>query len=188
MKIILGSKSPRRKELLKQMGFSFEIYLLEVEEDIKDFSDPQDYVKKTALKKGNAISQIFPEDLVICADTIVVHNNCILEKPKNKQEAYEMLHDLQGDSHFVFTAVYLGLKNKTKVFIETTKVTIDSMNESEIEEYISTKEPYDKAGGYAIQGLFGRYVQKIEGDYYNVMGLPVNKLYREIKKLGFILK
>ncbi|HKM29862.1 MAG TPA: Maf family protein [Bacilli bacterium] len=185
MKIILGSKSPRRKELLKQMGFAFETYLQDVDEDIVDFSDPQDYVKKTALKKGKAISEVFPNDLVICADTIVVHDNRIREKPKTKAEAYQMIEELQDDFHYVHTAVYLGLNDKIELFIETTKVTIDKMSNKEITEYINTDEPYDKAGGYAIQGLFSRYVKQIDGDYYNVMGLPVNKLYREIKKLGF---
>ncbi len=184
MKIILGSKSPRRKELLEQMGISFEVYLLEVEEDINDFTNSKDYVRKTALKKGKAISQIFPKDLVICADTIVVHQDRILEKPKDKEEAYQMIHELQGDTHFVYTAVYLGVNDQVELFVEETKVTIDSMSESEIEEYINTKEPYDKAGGYAIQGFFGKYIQKIDGDFYNVMGLPVNRLYQEIKKLG----
>ena len=122
--------------------------------------------------------------MVICADTIVTHRNHILEKPKTKEEAHQMIQELQGDAHFVYTAVYLGLKDKTKVFIKETKVTIDHMSEAEIEEYVNTNEPYDKAGGYAIQGFFGRYVKKIEGDYYNVMGLPVNRVYREIKKLG----
>lgn len=188
MKIILGSKSPRRKELLKQMGISFEVYTLDINEDIKDFKDPQDYVTKTALKKGKAISQVFPNDIVICADTIVAHNNHILEKPKTKEEAYQMIQELQGDVHSVYTAVYLGLNDKIEVFVEETKVTIDHMSEAEIEEYVNTKEPYDKAGAYAIQGFFGRYVQKIEGDYYNVMGLPVNRVYREIKKLELTLE
>ncbi|MDD3171353.1 MAG: Maf family protein [Bacilli bacterium] len=184
MKIVLGSKSPRRKELLEQMGLEFIVDAIDVEEDVKDFLTPQEYVMKTAIKKGMETSKIHPADLVVCADTIVVHNNKILEKPKTKEEARQMIDELQGDFHHVYTAVYLEKNQEVKTFVEETKVFIDEMTSQEIEEYISTKEPYDKAGAYAIQGFFGKYIKSIEGDFYNVMGLPVNKVYREIKKLG----
>lgn len=183
MEIVLGSKSPRRKELLEGMGYSFIVDVKDVKEDINEYKTPKEYVKKTAIKKGLETAKYHQDALVICADTIVEHNGDILEKPKNKDDARRMITSLSNDTHHVYTAVFLSYKNKKKVFVEGTKVTVDYMSSEEIEAYIDSNEPYDKAGAYAIQGIFSKYIKKIDGDYYNVMGLPVNKLYQEIKKI-----
>lgn len=182
MNIILGSKSPRRKELLKQCGISFLTDEAKVEEMIADYQSPRDYVKKIAIQKGEDVFSRHQEDLVICADTIVVLDNLIMGKPKSQTEAKTMIKALAGREHQVFTAVYLRKGQKKKTFVVQTKVTIDTISEEELNHYVSLEEPYDKAGAYAIQGFFGKYVKKINGDYYNVMGLPLNRLYRELNK------
>lgn len=179
--VILGSKSPRRKEILEMLGIEFETYSPNVKEDISDYKNPYDYVYKTALKKGLATSKQFPNNTVICADTIVTIDDEILEKPKDKDDARRMIKLLSGRSHSVLTAVYILKNSKYETFVNETKVYISKMNENEIEEYINTTEPYDKAGGYAIQGIFARYIEKIDGDYYNVVGLPLNEVYKKIK-------
>ena len=128
----------------------------------------------------------FPEHLVICADTIVVANETILEKPRDKEEARKMMETLSGKDHRVITGVFMNFRDYRTVFSEITTVRIDELKAEEIEAYISTKEPYDKSGGYAIQGIFGKHVRGIDGDFYNVMGLPINRVYREIKKIESI--
>lgn len=182
MKIVLGSSSPRRSELMRLIGYEFLIANPDVNEDIKD-NNPLKYVRNIVKKKGDFIFEKFPLAIIVCADTIVVKNNMILGKPKNKQEAFEMLKNLQNDAHDVYTAVLIQYEKYRKVFVEKTKVYIDSLTDEEIESYIVTSEPYDKAGGYAIQGIFGKYIKKIVGDYYNVVGLPINLVYREIEKI-----
>jgi len=181
MKIILGSKSSRRKELLELMGYDFIVDGVDVDETITKYRSSKDYARKVALRKGRAVSRIYPDNLVICADTIVVTDDIILGKPRNKEEARMMIKKLENRTHYVLTGVYLNYKNNEKSFVQKTKVVIDKISDSEIEEFISTDEPYDKAGGYAIQGVFAKYIKEINGDYYNVMGLPINRLYQEIK-------
>lgn len=181
--VILGSKSPRRKEILEMLGIDFKIYVPSVSEDIKDFSSPYEYVYKTALKKGLAVTKVFPNDTIICADTIVAIDNKILEKPKDKDDARRMIELISGRCHSVLTAVYVSKNGKSETFVKETKVYISKMTENEIEDYIDSKEPYDKAGGYAIQGIFAKHIEHIEGDYYNVMGLPLNEVYKRIKDL-----
>lgn len=181
MRLILGSASPRRKEILENAGYCFIIDVVNTVEDVKE-KDPELYVKKTALKKGQATLKKHFDDLVISADTIVVLNDEILEKPKDKAEAYKMIKALQNNTHLVYTAVYIGTYEQEKVIIGKTAVSIASMTDEEINEYIATSEPFDKAGGYAIQGVFAKYIEKIDGDYYNVMGLPLHLTYLELKK------
>lgn len=178
--IILGSKSPRRKEILEKFNIPFKIYLKDVVEDVSE-KDPKEYAMKTALKKGLSISLDFPNETVLCADTIVTIDNKILGKPKDKNDAYKMIDSIQGKSHKVITGVYLGSLNNYELFCEETIVNIKKMTPEEILEYINTNEPYDKAGAYAIQGIFHKYVDQIEGSYYNVVGLPIERI---IKKLG----
>lgn len=181
--IILGSKSPRRKEILELLGLDFKIYVPDVEEDITDYNTPEEYVLKTALKKGLATQKEFYNDVVLCADTIVSIDNEILEKPKNKDDARSMINKIQGKYHMVYTSVYLGKEDKYDNFVCGTKVFISEMSDQEIEDYINTQEPYDKAGAYAIQGIFAKHIEKIEGDYYNVMGLPLNEVYNKLKNI-----
>jgi len=185
MKIVLGSKSPRRFELMTLLGFDFVVDAVDIDENIEGALHAKDYVKKITLKKAIAIHKRHPNSMIICADTIVVSGENILEKPANKDDARNMIKVLSGNYHYVYTAVAVFYHKQRKTFIEKTKVYVDTMTLNEIESYIKTEEPYDKAGGYAIQGSFGKYIKKIEGDYYNVVGLPLNRLYRlitEIKK------
>lgn len=181
MKIILGSASPRRREILASAGYEFTVDIVNTVEDVEE-ENPEEYVLKTALKKGEATSLVHPNELVICADTIVACNNHILEKPKDKDDAFRMIKELQNNSHFVYTAVYFGLKGKNEFLVEKTKVYIAKMSDQEILDYIATGEPMDKAGAYAIQGIFAKFIEKIEGDYYNVMGLPLHRVYEQLKK------
>lgn len=179
--IVLGSSSPRRKELLEMLGLKFIVYSPNIDENF-DLKDPIALSEKTALEKGKAVSLVYPNATVIAADTIVLVDKMILGKPKSKEDAFKMIKEIQGKMHYVITSVYLGKNLNYKIFSEKTKVWISPMTDKEIEDYVNTDEPYDKAGGYAIQGLFARFVERIDGDFYNVMGLPLNRVYNELKK------
>ena len=189
IKIILASASPRRKELLEQIGVDFEIAVSDKETAI-DCSDPVEACRKQAYNKAVDIvekSKLKYSDkdfVVISADTIVAIDKKILGKPKDKSDARQMLKSLSGRKHRVYTAVcvYNSLKDSYESFVEDTPVEVARLSSEEIEDYLKRKEPYDKAGAYAIQGYFSRYIVGIEGDYYNVMGLPVGRLYREYLK------
>ena len=181
MKIVLGSKSPRRKEILSLMGYNFDVRVSDKDEIIAS-TNPKEVVSSIALQKANNI-KISEDELLICADTIVVLDNMILGKPKDKADAYKMISLIQGRSHFVYTAVCLKTDNETIEFVDEAEVTIYPMSELEIEEYINTPEPYDKAGGYAIQGIFSKHIKDYKGDYYTIMGLPKNKLEPILKEM-----
>jgi len=183
MKIVLGSKSARRSELLKSIGYDFYVDFVDLDESIKEYKNPKDYVIQVVERKGEVISAKHSSELVICADTIVVVDDTILNKPIDMNEARTMIGLINNRKHKVMTAVYLKYLDYMKVFVQTTIVEIDKMDEADIELYINTDEPYDKAGGYAIQGLFAKHIKKINGDFYNVMGLPINRLNNEIKKI-----
>ena len=182
MKIILGSKSPRRKEIMEMAGYQFDVVVSNADENVSANSI-EDMSLAIAQKKCDAISKLYPNDLIITADTIVVIDGKVLEKPKDKEDARRMIHLIQGRMHFVYTSVCVKYKDKEKNFIEKTKVYVGEMTDQEIKEYINIQEPYDKAGAYAIQGVFGKYISKIDGDYYNVMGLPIYKLNKVIKDM-----
>ena len=183
--LVLVSKSPRRREILEMSKIDFRILLINVDENVEE-KDPKKYVELTARKKGLAGINELPNDTILSCDTIVVLDDEILEKPKNKLDAYQMIKKLSGRSHFVYTGVYLGSKNNhfEECFHVETKVKVSKMTEKEIIDYINTDEPYDKAGGYAIQGLFGKYIEGIEGDYFNVVGLPINEINKHLKKFS----
>ena len=183
MKIILGSASPRRREILASAGYEFTVDIVNTVEDVEE-ENPEEYVLKTALKKGEATSLVHPNELVICADTIVACNNHILEKPKDKDDAFRMIKELQNNSHFVYTAVYFGLKGKNELLVEKTKVYIAKMSDQEILDYIATGEPMDKAGAYAIQGKASLYIEKIDGCYFNVVGFPVRLFCKMLQEAG----
>ena len=182
LQIILGSKSPRRKELLSLLGYDFKVVVSDIDENVT-YTTYKEMVLKIALKKAEAISANYHDHLIICADTIVVCDNEVLGKPKDKEDCRRMIKMLANKAHFVDTAVVLIYKGLTYHFIEETKVWVTKISDDEIEEYINTDEPYDKAGGYGIQGIFGKYIEKINGDYYNVMGLPICHLNKEIKRI-----
>ena len=185
IKIILASASPRRKELLTQIGVKFEIMISDKETDI-DSSNPVKACEKQAMQKALDIEEKaalkYREDyIIIAADTIVALEDTILGKPKDKEDARLMLERISGKKHKVYTAVCVfNSRLKThKSFVEETAVEVAELSKEDIDFYLSDDEAYDKAGAYAIQGLFSRYIVGIEGDYYNVMGLPVGRVYRE---------
>lgn len=182
--IILGSKSPRRKEILEMANIPFRVIVSNADEDIK-CNDYKIYPMLTAEKKALDIinnNEISADDIILTADTIVYINGHILGKPKDKDDAYHMIKEISGTSHSVVTGVYLGKGDCHKSFYVETYVYVSPLTEEEILDYINTTEPYDKAGAYAIQGIFGKYINKIDGDYYNVMGLPINTIYEKIKE------
>ncbi len=182
---ILASKSPRRAQLLKDLGLIFRIETAAVEEIYPDTLAKEQVPVYLAEKKAQAILQRLstPNELIIAADTIVLINSEILGKPNNKVEAAQMLSKISGNTHQVITGVALCNLNKTVSFRETTIVTFKYLNNQEINYYIDQHQPYDKAGSYAIQEWIGMIgIQKIEGCYYNVVGLPVQKLYKELSE------
>ena len=193
-KIILGSASPRRRELLSQIGIGFTVRVSDKEE-VYHSEIPEEIVKELALMKAENVASELTEaekkDLaVLGADTIVVYGGRILGKPADPEEARQMLTALQGNPHQVYTGTALliydseGKRSVINHAVET-KVIVHRMSQEEIRAYIATGEPMDKAGAYGIQGRFAAYIDGIEGDYYNVVGLPVSYIYQELKKSGF---
>ena len=185
IRIILASASPRRKELLRQIGVKFDVMVSDKETDI-DSTDPVKACEKQAMQKAldieeKAALKYKKDHIIIAADTIVALEGSILGKPKDKEDARLMLEKISGKKHTVYTAVCVfNSRLKThKSFVEETAVKVAELSKEDIEFYLSGDEAYDKAGAYAIQGLFSRYIVGIEGDYYNVMGLPVGRVYRE---------
>ena len=185
MKIILASASPRRKEILGLAGFDFTIDVSNVDE-VVEYNTISEMSMNIAKKKTYAVFKRHQNSLVIGADTIVLYNNKVLEKPKSIDEARDMITLLQGHTHQVYTSVVLKSQDKEISFLEITDVKISKMEKQEIEDYINTSEPYDKAGGYAIQGIFSKYVKSIKGDYYNVMGLPIHKVFESLKQFNIL--
>lgn len=194
-RIILGSASPRRRELLEQIGVEFEVKV-SGKEEVYYSLDSAAIVKELALMKAeNVAEELGAADtqekdiIVIGADTVVVLDGEILGKPKDEADAERMLKALQGRSHDVYTgAAFLtyGRNGDKEVcsYAVGTRVFVNPMTENEIRAYIATGEPMDKAGAYGIQGRFAAYIEKIEGDYYNVVGLPVSRVYETLKELG----
>ena len=195
MKIYLASASPRRKELLRQVGLSFKVVPSTGEEKITK-EKPDEVVEELSYQKavdvcGRLAAEGKEDFVVIGADTVVSAWGKILGKPSDKEEAARMLKDLQGGSHQVYTGVTLAWKYKDMApmyatFSECTDVTMYAMTDEEIQRYVDSGEPMDKAGAYAIQGLFAAHIQGICGDYNNVVGLPVGRLCQELKKRGLM--
>ena len=181
---ILGSNSPRRKEILKEIGIDFSVYPSNIDENFNKEMKLENIGVFLAEKKANAIKNELKEnDILITADTTVIHNNELLSKPENTLEAKEMLNKLSGKSHKVISGVCLLSKNRKCTFSCETIVTFNDLNMKEIEFYINKFKPFDKAGSYGIQewiGLIG--IEKIEGSYTNVVGLPASMLYTKLKK------
>lgn len=184
-KIILGSNSPRRKELLERLDLEFEIIQPNVNESsIKD-KNPLNFAKKLSKLKSEAIGKIGNQDLLITADTIIVIDDEIIGKPKNEKQARELLKKISGKKHHVVTGVCFRLGNNNyHTFSESTKVELYPITQEEMDYYIEKYNPIDKAGSYGIQEWIGlSCVKKVEGCYFNVVGLPVPRIYNEIKKL-----
>ncbi len=183
MKIVLASASPRRKEILENLGLEFEICPSDVDEGIKDKMSPEDAVIEISKRKAIACFEKYKDDvLVISADTVVCLDNKIIGKPKDESDAFNILKSLSGKSHFVFTGYALLSDNKIITGAVKTKVLFKELSDKEILWYISTKEPLDKAGAYGIQGKGSVFVKEISGDYLNVVGLPVSEIFDKIKE------
>jgi len=181
--IILASNSPRRKELMKMAGFTFEVKSKNVDENHPEGIPQEKIPVHLAQKKAKAfLSEISDNEIVIGADTIVILNGKIYEKPKDRQDAIEMLAALSGQMHEVITGVCILSKQKEVSFTETTKVYFNLFTQGEIEYYVDNYKPFDKAGSYACQEWIGATgIKKFEGDYFNVVGLPINRVYHELK-------
>lgn len=188
-KIILASASPRRRELLAQVGYEFEIQVSHKEE-IYISETPDEIVKELALLKAKDIAEQNDAKnlLVVGADTVVAHKGAILGKPKSKEDAFEMIKGFQGDKHQVYTGVAIldyDADGKETVVNHAVKtdVYVNSMTDEEIWNYIESDNVMDKAGSYGIQSGFAVYIEKIEGDYFNVVGLPISYIYEQLKQM-----
>ena len=179
--IILASKSPRRHELLQLMGLNFKVELRDVDESYPQGLSPAEIAVYISEKKAKAFN--FKDEIVITADTIVALNNEILGKPESRTHAQEMLTKLSGTKHEVYTGVTIVKRDKIHSFYDVTEVTCKAVTSNEIDFYIDNYKPYDKAGSYGVQDWWGIVVvEKINGSYTNVMGLPTEKLYNELQK------
>lgn len=181
MKLVLASKSPRRSEILKNSGIEFTVRSANADETIQDGTAPQDAVVFLATRKAMAVERA-DDETVLGADTVVVLDGEILGKPHSREEAFNMIKKLSGRIHSVFTGVCAIGGGISITFAEETRVQFYELTDEEINAYIDTDEPYDKAGAYGIQGLASKFVRRIEGDYFNVMGLPVSAIYEKILK------
>lgn len=185
-KVILASNSPRRRELLRQIGIEPKVIPSQIEEKAVS-RIPEEMVMELSSQKAEDVADRVPEGVVVIgADTIVVVDGMILGKPKNHEDAYTMVKQIQGRSHEVYTGVTLICKEKQSrriSFTEKTEVQVYPMTEEEIRNYAVSQEPMDKAGAYGIQGVFAAYIEGIHGDYNNVVGLPVGRVCQEWKKL-----
>ena len=183
MRLVLASKSPRRRQLLSEMGFPVEVVSLDVDEHLDTPINPRHAAEILACRKAEAFpeQQLEQDDVLVTADTVVIADNDILGKPANHEEASAMLHRLSGREHHVCTGVCLRSKEKRFSFTEETTVHFLPLTDQVIEYYINHYRPYDKAGAYGIQEWIGMVgISHIEGCFYNVMGLPVARLYREL--------
>lgn len=182
--IVLASKSPRRQELLKGIGIDFSVLTKDVDESYAPNISVYDVAPYLSVKKAKAFNEEeLPDNyMVITADTVVVVNDMILGKPKNTEEAHEMLNLISGKKHSVITGVTIRTSDKVKTFSVVSKVSFEVLEQDEIEYYVNNFKPYDKAGAYGIQEWFGYVgVSHVEGSYFNVMGLPTQKLYNMLK-------
>ncbi len=186
--MILASASPRRKEILENFGFSFKTIVKNIDET-SDKTRAEEKILEIAEKKARATTIDFPDENIVGADTVVVVDGKILGKPKDEKEAFSMLKSLSGRSHEVITAFsFINInKNISYSDYEITKVYFKNLTDDEINWYINTKEPMDKAGAYGIQGKGAFFVEKIEGDFFSVMGFPLGKFVRFLNKTGFNL-
>ena len=182
MSLVLASASPRRREILQTAGFDFTVRVSEAEETIAPGTPPHEAVQQLAKQKAEAVAADCPDDIVIGADTVVTLDGDILGKPHDAADAARMLRQLSGRMHEVYTGVSIVHAGSTETFYACTHVTFYPLTDKEIEDYIATGEPMDKAGAYGIQGRGRTLVEKIDGDYFNVVGLPVAALCHKLKE------
>jgi len=186
MRLILASQSPRRAELLTAAGIAFDVMPVEIDERPQPAELPADYVVRLALAKAREIARRNPGRAVLGADTVVVVDGRILGKPVDNDDAGSMLNTLSGRTHDVLTGVALCLDGREACEAVSTRVRFLQLSPSEIEWYVASGEPRDKAGGYAIQGLASRFVDRVEGSYSNVVGLPVTTVCRMLGEFGLL--
>ena len=182
MKIILASTSPRRKELLEREGIDFIIDASSITEYLDSSLEIEERLKKLAYDKGVSIHEKYPDDVVISADTTIYHNGKIIGKAHSAHEAREILESLSSDTHSVFTSVAVFYKDQVCTFVDETKVTFKNINDM-IDDYLSIDEWKGKAGAYAIQGVAGKFIEEVQGDIDNVIGLPVKHVIEVIETL-----
>ncbi|WP_031513151.1 Maf family protein [Desulfofalx alkaliphila] len=189
MALILASQSPRRREMLQRLGLDFEVQVASVEEIVPSGLKPAEVVEHLAALKARAVAGLRDEGLVIGSDTVVVKDGVILGKPANEEEAKEMLRRLQGTSHRVYSgvAVVNAGDGSSITGHRCTKVTFKPLSQREIEQYIATGEPMDKAGAYGVQGVASIFITAIEGCYHNVVGMPLELLAELLKKFNYNL-
>lgn len=184
-KLILASQSPRRKELLERLRIPFDVKSSNIEEIIQPNQSPEEVVQSLAFQKALPIAKENRDCFTIGADTVVVYEQSILGKPASREEAIETLRQLSGKTHQVLTGISIHHNGKHLNFYEQTDVTFYDLTMKEIEAYIETNEPFDKAGSYGIQGYGSLFVKEIKGDYFNVVGLPIAALYRALIEMKF---
>lgn len=184
-KLVLASNSPRRQQIMREAGLDFTTRIIPLEEDFPDDLPASEVAEYLALKKGKAYQQqMHPEELIVTADTTVVVGDKVLNKPVDKEEAISMLQLLSGRRHQVITGVCISRPEEQHSFSDTTTVWFRRLDLQEIEYYVNQYRPFDKAGAYAIQEWIGMVgIERIEGSYFNVVGLPIEKLYEKLKKL-----
>jgi septum formation protein len=182
--IILASKSPRRKQILQQVGLEFTIAVSDFDETQIKFKTPEDLVEKLSFEKAKVIAVKNPNAIIIGADTTVIYKNEIIGKPTSKQDAIRILKLLSGNIHEVVTGFTVISGNKSITKHVTSKVKFKKLSEAEIKAYVLTGEPMDKAGGYGIQDKGGLFVEDIQGDYFNVVGLPIFAVSEVLKQFG----
>lgn len=183
--MILVSKSPRRKEILKIAGYEFNIVNADIDEDFPATMPLSDVPEYIALKKAESVKFRFPGELLLAADTIVVLDGLVIGKPGNEEEAISMLMRLSGKKHTVITGVCIMKDDKVSCLSDFSDVYFAVLTEDEIKHYVDYHKPLDKAGAYGVQDWIGMIaIERIEGSFYNVMGLPIHKVYRELQKFG----
>jgi septum formation protein len=182
--LVLASASPRRQELLRNAGIAFEVQPANIPEDPLPGEVAKDYAERLAREKALAIANLRPQDVILGADTVVVVDGQLLGKPSDAKDAARMLRMLSGREHQVITGVCLVVNGQSSVASETTLVTVSEITDQEIADYVASGEPMDKAGAYAIQGIASRWIPRIEGDYSNVVGLPVALVFRMLLEIS----
>jgi len=186
MRLVLASQSPRRRELLSMLGFPYEAIISAVEENVPAHIAPDALVETLALRKAEAVAKLCPDACVIGADTIVYIGGEIVGKPRDDADAARILRLLQGRAHTVYTGVAVLTPDRRDVRHDATQVTFAPMTEREIAWYVATGEPRDKAGAYGIQGPGGMFVERVEGNYFTVIGMPLPLLYRMLREAGAV--
>ena len=180
-KLILASQSPRRKELMEKCGLVFDVEAADIDETMNMAEDLREEVKRLAYRKAQHVLERHPSAVVVGSDTIVVVDGEVLGKPGDEADAKRMLRQLSGRSHEVMTGLCIINEDRCFTDVSVSTVRFEVLNEKEIDAYVNTGEPMDKAGAYAVQGIASRYISRIEGDYYAIMGLPLSMVYETLK-------